>query len=116
MAALAEACALAEAEGIQPATLYDLLRASTGDSRVLRTRFPLAGVDAAHPSSNDWAPLFALDLIAKDLDLALELAGGHQLEAPVATTALASYREAQREGLGALYYSAVYRRLAGTHD
>ena len=113
MAALAEACALADAEGIEAATLYDLLRASTGDSRVLRTRFPLGGVDDAHPSSNDWAPLFALDLIEKDLGLALELVASHGLETPVATAAIASYREAQRDGLGALDYSAVYRRVAG---
>ena len=113
MAAVAEACALAEAEGIEPATLYDLLRASTGDSRVLRTRFPLGGVDGAHPSSNDWAPLFALDLIAKDLDLALELAAANGMEASVAAAALDAYRDAQRAGLGALDYSAVYRRAAG---
>ena len=49
MAAIAEACALATAEGLDPATLYDLLTTSTGDSRVLRTRFPLEGADPAHP-------------------------------------------------------------------
>lgn len=110
MAALAEACTIAIAEGIEPAMLYDLLRASTGDSRVLRTRFPLGGVDDADPSSNDWAALFALDLIEKDLGLALELADSHGLDAPVASAAIASFRQAQREGLGALDYSAVYRR------
>ena len=110
MAALAEACAIAVDEGIDPATLYELLTASTGDSRVLRTRFPLAGVDDAHPSSNGFAPLFALDLIAKDLELALELGEKHALRGAVAAAALAAYREAQRDGLGALDYSAVYRR------
>ena len=110
MAALAEACAIAVAEGIERATLYQLLTASTGDSRVLRTRFPLAGVDDAHPSSNAYAPLFALDLIAKDLALALALAEEHRVEAAVAAAALAAYGEAQLDGLGALDYSAVYRR------
>lgn len=113
MAAVAEACAIAEAEGIDPATLYELLTASTGDSRVLRTRFPLGGVDDAHPSSRDWATLFALDLIAKDVGLALELADEHGIDARVATAALAAYAAAQREGLGALDYSAVYLRGAG---
>ena len=118
MAALAEACAIAVAEGIEPGTLYQLLTASTGDSRVLRTRFPLAGVDEAHPSSNAYAPLFALDLIAKDLGLALALAEEHRVEAAVAAAALAAYGEAQRDGLGALDYSAVYRRgeSAGASD
>jgi 3-hydroxyisobutyrate dehydrogenase len=104
MAAIAEACAIAEREGIEPATLYDLLTTSTGDSRVLRTRFPLPGVDDAHPSSNGYEPLFTVDLIAKDLALAAELAD----EAPVAAAALAAYAEAQQAGHGGLDYSAVY--------
>ncbi|HSK16671.1 MAG TPA: NAD(P)-dependent oxidoreductase [Gaiellaceae bacterium] len=108
MAAVAEACAIAEEEGIAPATLYDLLTRSTGDSRVLRTRFPLAGVTDDHPSSRGFAPLFALDLMVKDLGLALELTALHGLEAPVGTAALARYREAQSEGLGGLDYSAVF--------
>ncbi|HEX2045548.1 MAG TPA: NAD(P)-dependent oxidoreductase [Gaiellaceae bacterium] len=108
MAALAEACALAVHEGIEPAILYDLLTRSTGDSRVLRTRFPLGGVDAEHPASRAYEPLFALDLMAKDLDLALELADAHGVGAPVARAGRASYAEAQRQGLGRLDYSAVY--------
>ena len=60
-----------------------------------------------------FAPLFALDLIAKDLALALELAADHGLDAPVADAALDAYRAAQRDGLGALDYSAVYRRGGG---
>ena len=66
MAAIAESCAIA-AGG---ASTRGALRASdrsTGDSRVLRTRFPLRGADDAHPASQGFAPLFALDLIAKDL-------------------------------------------------
>jgi 3-hydroxyisobutyrate dehydrogenase len=108
MAAIAEACAVAVREGLDPGTLYELLTSSTGDSRVLRTRFPLPGVDEAHPSSNGFAPLFTLDLIAKDLALALELADEHGVEARVAGTALDAYREAQQDGRGALDYSAVY--------
>jgi 3-hydroxyisobutyrate dehydrogenase len=113
MAAVAEACALAVAEGIDPGTLYRLLTASTGDSRVLRTRFPLPGVDAAHPASNGFAPLFALELMAKDLRLALELAERHALDAPVASAALERYQAAEHDGRGGLDYSAVYRRGDG---
>lgn len=104
MAALAEACAIAEREGIDARLLYELLTTSTGDSRVLRTRYPRPGVVDAHPSSKEYAPLFALDLLVKDLALALELSG----EAPVAAAALERYRRAQAAGLGHLDYSAVY--------
>jgi 3-hydroxyisobutyrate dehydrogenase len=108
MAALAEACALAEREGLDPAVLYDLLTRSTGDSRVLRTRFPIAGVSPEHPASRGYEPLFALDLMAKDLDLALELARAHDVDAPVGRASRRRYREAQERGLGRLDYSAVY--------
>ena len=108
MAAVAEACALAAAEGLDAATLYDLLTSSTGDSRVLRTRFPLGGVDPAHPVSSGYEALFALDLIAKDLALAQALAGEHGVSVPLAEAALDRYRTAQAAGLGHLDYSAVY--------
>lgn len=108
MAALAEACALAEEEGLEPHVLYRLLSSSTGDSRVLRTRFPLGGVEAGHPASRGFQPLFALDLMAKDLELALELAAAHGVETPIARASRERYRDAQEQGLGALDYSAVY--------
>jgi 3-hydroxyisobutyrate dehydrogenase len=108
MAAIAEACAIASREGIEPAVLYDLLTCSTGDSRVLRTRFPVGGVVAEHPASHGYEPLFSLDLMAKDLDIALELAAGHGVETPVASASRERYRDAQERGLGGLDYSAVY--------
>jgi 3-hydroxyisobutyrate dehydrogenase len=111
MVAIAEACAVAEHAGIDAATLYGLITRSTGDSRVLRTRFPLPGADDSHPSNRDFEPMFMLDLIAKDLALACELAEEHGVEPAVAQTALAAYREAQERGLGRLDYSAVYRAV-----
>jgi 3-hydroxyisobutyrate dehydrogenase len=111
MVAIAEACAVAEREGIDPAVLYRLLTSSMGDSRVLRTRFPVKGISPDHPASRDYEPLFALDLMAKDLDLALELAGAHSVEAPVATASRDRYRTAHERGAGALDYSAVYAAL-----
>ncbi len=112
MAAIAEACALATAEGLDPATLYDLLTTSTGDSRVLRTRFPLEGADPSHPVASGYEALFAVDLIAKDLALAGALAEEQGVSVPLAEAAFAAYRAAQAEGLGHLDYSAVYLSTA----
>ena len=108
MAALAEACAIATEEGIAPETFYELVSSSTGDSRVLRTRFPLAGVSDKHPASAGWSPMFMLDFIVKDLELARDLAASHGVAAEITEAALAQYREGQERGLGALDYSAVY--------
>jgi 3-hydroxyisobutyrate dehydrogenase len=82
-----------------------------GDSRVLRTRFPLEGVSPDHPASRGYEALFSLDLMAKDLDVALELAAAHSVGAPVATASRDRYRTAQERGGGALDYSAVYTAL-----
>jgi 3-hydroxyisobutyrate dehydrogenase len=113
MAALAECCAVARREGIDPKLLYGILSTSTGDSRVLRNRFPLAGAEDKHPSNRGFESLFAVDLIAKDLELAVELAREHGVEPNQTEQALAAYRAAQAAGLGSLDYSAVYRSIDG---
>jgi 3-hydroxyisobutyrate dehydrogenase len=106
MAAIAQACALARREGLEPALLYELMASSTGDSRVLRTRFP-ARVGHSTPAANGFAPMFTIDLMEKDLGLAQELAAAHGLDAEPLAAALALYRRAQAEGHGSLDYSAV---------
>jgi len=114
MVAVSETCAVARREGIEPSLLYEILTASTGDSRVLRTRYPLPGADDRHPSNRDFEPMFAVDLIEKDLELAIGLAHEHGVEPDVALQALAAYRRAQQAGLGALDYSAVFRAIDGS--
>lgn len=114
MAALAECCAIGAREGIEPALLYSILSASTGDSRVLRNRFPLPGAEASHPSNRGFEPLFAVDLIAKDLELASELARQHGVEPAMTERALELFRRAQADGFGGLDYSAVFRSIDGS--
>ena len=115
MVALAESCAILEAEGVDPALAYEVFTGSTSDSRVLRNRFPIPGVQPQHPASRGYDPLFSLDLLHKDLTLALELAREAGVEAGVAAGALEAYERARSQGLGDRDYSAVYRvvRLEG---
>ena len=108
MTAISEACTIAAQQGIAPGVLYDLLTHSVGDSRVLRTRFPVGGVDAGHPSSHDYAPLFTLTLMLKDLRLAAALADQLGLSAPVIHTAIERYKASEEAGYGELDYSAVH--------
>jgi 3-hydroxyisobutyrate dehydrogenase len=112
MAAIAEACAVATREGIDPRLFYELVTASTGDSRVLRTRYPLPGADEAHPANHDFEPMFMVDLIVKDLALACELAGENGVDPAVAGAALTEYRKAHQDGHGRLDYSAVYLSIS----
>jgi 3-hydroxyisobutyrate dehydrogenase len=107
MAALAESVAIAQREGLDPHRLLDALRNATGDSRVLRMRFPVPGVLPEAPASRDFAPMFPVDLIAKDLALAIGTAEEHGLDIPMAELALQRYRTAQGQDLGDRDYSVV---------
>jgi 3-hydroxyisobutyrate dehydrogenase len=112
MAAMAEACAVLEHEGIDPRQVYKVFTRSTSDSSVLRRRFPLPGVEPGHPASRGYEALFRLDLLVKDLGLALELAAEHGVETKVGEAAARAYEAALAAGLGALDYSAVYLATA----
>jgi 3-hydroxyisobutyrate dehydrogenase len=109
MAVLAEAVALARREGLDPAAVYEVISNGTGDSRVLRDRFPVPGVLQRAPASNDWAALFPVDLLVKDITLALGAAAEHQLDLPLTRLSLERYRAAQTAGFGELDYSAIAR-------
>ncbi len=112
MAAIAQALALARSEGLDPAVLYELMSSSTGDSRVLRTRFP-APVSDTTPAAHGFAPMFTVDLMEKDLALAEQLAAEHGLEAEPLASALALYRRTQQAGHGSLDYSAIALTTGG---
>ena len=116
MAVLAEAVALALHEGLDPTAVYEVISRGTGDSRVLRNRFPVAGVLEHAPASNDWAALFPVDLLIKDVTLAVAAAAEHDLEMPITALALERYQAAQAAGFGALDYSAIARLYGNGRD
>ena len=116
MAVLAEAVALARSEGLDLAKVYEIISNGTGDSRVLRNRYPVPGVLPEAPASHGWAALFPVDLLAKDMALALATAGEHDLALPVAQVALTRYREAQAHRWGELDYSVVARLFEQMSD
>ena len=64
---------MAERAGVDLAQLYEILTHATGDCVAVRTRLPAEGVVPDSPASNGWAPGFMTDLMAKDLDLAIDL-------------------------------------------
>ena len=74
MLATAEATVMAERAGVDLGQLYEILTHATGDCVAVRTRLPAPGVIPESPASNDWAPGFMTDLMAKDLDLAISYA------------------------------------------
>jgi 3-hydroxyisobutyrate dehydrogenase len=115
MLATSEASVMANEAGIDLRVLHRILTASTADCTAVRTRIPFEGVLPDAPASNDWKPGFVTDLMAKDLDLALEHGASNGL--PLLSTALVRQvlTMAQAEGFGREDFSAlgkVIRSLA----
>ena len=74
MLATSEATVMAQQAGVEMEHLYEILTHATGDCVAVRTRLPAEGAIPDSPASNDWAPGFMTDLMAKDLDLAIDYA------------------------------------------
>ena len=116
MLATAEATVMATKAGADPHKLFEVLTHATGDCVAVRTRLPVSGVVPDSPASNGWAPGFMTDLMAKDLDLAIQHAA--RARTPLFTSGvvrqiLSATSEAGygREDFSAL--AKVIRQLAG---
>jgi 3-hydroxyisobutyrate dehydrogenase len=107
MTATAEATALAVQSGVDMHKLYEVLTHATGDCVAVRTRFPVAGVVPDSPASQDWAPGFMTDLMAKDLDLAMAYAANAGVPMATAATARQLLAAALEAGYGREDFSAV---------
>ena len=83
MLAVAEASALAAKSGVDLRLLHEVGTHATADCVALRTRIPVPGVLPDSPASNEWAPGFMTDLMAKDVDLVLAYAA--RMQSPVFT-------------------------------
>ncbi len=116
MLATAEATVMAARAGVEMEHLYEVLTHATGDCVAVRTRLPAEGVVPDSPASNDWKPGFMTDLMAKDLDLAIDHASS--AGTPLFTAGLARQvlGAASAAGYGREDFSSltkVLRALAG---
>ncbi len=82
MLGIAEAFSYTQAEGVDAAGLLEVLQAATADSRMLRTRTPVPGLQPGMPASNAWRPGFTADFMAKDLRFALDGAAAVNVATP----------------------------------
>ncbi|MGU3431941.1 NAD(P)-dependent oxidoreductase [Actinomycetes bacterium M1A6_2h] len=102
---VAEALLLAEADGLEAATLYEVL----GSSAVAA---PYVGYKRQHFLDPDGAGVaFPLSLLHKDVGLGLELARSHNLNLPQASTVGRVLDGALEAGLGAQDMAAVLEYL-----
>jgi len=103
MAAVAEALVLGVKAGLDPQTMLDIIRTSSGNSYVLEAKAP------AFIMKGNFEPGFAIDLQYKDLDLATQT--GRDLGVPLYLGNMTQqiFEQARQSGLGNKDISAVIR-------
>ena len=109
MIGTAEALALGVANGLDAATLAEIMRQSSGGNWVLEKYNPWPGVMENAPASKGYSGGFMSQLMAKDLGLAQEAAQLTASSTPMGALALQLYRLLLKQGHGALDFSAVQK-------
>ena len=109
MIGTAEALALGVANGLDAATLAEIMRQSSGGNWVLEKYNPWPGVMENAPASKGYSGGFMSQLMAKDLGLAQEAAQFTASSTPMGALALQLYRLLLKQGHGELDFSAVQK-------
>lgn len=107
MVAAAEAFAMGKASGVDPKVLHEVIRTSSGGSWVMEKDPPCPGLVDGAPSSKGFEAGFTVDLMLKDMSLAVSALMALGLPCPAGSAANHIYRLASREGLGDLDFAAV---------
>jgi 3-hydroxyisobutyrate dehydrogenase len=112
IAAAAEAVALADAVGLDPAVVVDVLSTGAAGSFMLRDRGPrILRALAAEAEVKS-----RVDIFVKDMGLVADLARAAAVPVPVASAAQQLYLLAARAGLGAYDDSSIVRLLSRGED
>lgn len=112
MIGTSEALTLGEKNGLDAATLSEIMRASSGDNWSLEKYNPYPGVMPNAPASNDYQPGFMVDLMVKDLGLAMENANQSSSATPLGLLAQSLFEEKQRSGDGKRDFSSIIELIA----
>lgn len=112
MIGTAEALQLGMANGLDPKVLTEIISKSSGDNWVLNNCNPCPGVMPAAPASNGYAGGFGVDLMLKDLGLAVENALSTRCSVPLGALARNVYDLHSKAGNGKLDYGSVFEMLA----
>ena len=114
--AVAEAFRIAEAFGVDPQILTNVIAKSSGATWVMGNMHPVPGIVETAASSRQYTPGFMTDLMAKDLGLAVNAAREKRVPVAVAPAAQQLYRMASSHGLGREDCSSVYKFLKPSSD
>lgn len=106
-----EALEMGVRNGLDPSVLSEIMLASSGRNWSLEVYNPYPGVMEGAPASNDYKPGFMVDLMVKDLGLALEIAQQSDFDNPMGQLARELYSQHQQAGNGQMDFSSILKKL-----
>lgn len=109
MSGTAEALQLGVANGLDPAVLSDIMKKSSGGNWALSTYNPYPGVMQDVPAANDYEGGFLVDLMLKDLGLAMESALDTGVSTPMGSLARNLYAAHASNGFGRKDFSSIQK-------
>lgn len=107
MAGTSEALNMGVRNGLDPAVLSEIMKQSSGSNWALQVYNPFPGVMPNVPSSNNYQGGFAVDLMFKDLGLAMDVSQQSGSPTPMASAARALYMLHRNSGTGGLDFSSI---------
>lgn len=109
MTGTCEALNMGMKNGLDPAVLSEIMKQSSGGNWALNVYNPVPGVMENVPSSNDYQGGFQVDLMYKDLGLAMGLSQQSESPVPMGSQARALFSLHKAKGNGGLDFSSVFR-------
>ncbi|MBL4681599.1 MAG: 3-hydroxyisobutyrate dehydrogenase [Pseudomonadales bacterium] len=109
MSGTAEALQLGVDNGLDPAVLSEIMRKSSGGNWALEVYNPYPGVMEGVPAGNNYEGGFLVDLMIKDLGLAMEAAQDKGASTPMGSLARNLYINHRKQGNGRLDFSSIQK-------
>ncbi|MCB1691917.1 MAG: 3-hydroxyisobutyrate dehydrogenase [Pseudomonadales bacterium] len=109
MTGTAEALQLGVSKGLDPAVLSEIMRKSSGGNWALEVYNPWPGVMENVPASRDYEGGFLVDLMIKDLGLAMEAAMEAGTSTPMGSLARNLYLNHRHQGFGRKDFSSIQK-------
>ncbi len=109
MAGTAEALNMGVNNGLDPKVLSDIMSKSSGNNWALQVYNPVPGVMEGVPASNDYQGGFMVDLMCKDLGLAMDNSQASRSPVPMGSAARGLFNLHQAKGNGGLDFSSIFR-------
>lgn len=109
MSGTCEALNMGIKNGLDPKVLSDIMKQSSGNNWALQVYNPVPGVMEGVPASRDYQGGFQVDLMFKDLGLAMEVSQQSAAATPMGSAARALFNLHKSAGNGGLDFSSLIR-------